>query len=425
MKHFLAVVCLFVATTAFAGDHIVRFAGKVPDSFDAAVMAAGGTLRSAHRDAGFAFVSGISSEAAAALAANAGAVESLPDATFKLQTVADPTTAPYYPIQWNLRAIGADVAWAAGRLGSSDVTVAVIDTGIGYTHPDLNGRVDLSRSVSFVPGDDAVVASMFPGLHPVTDLHYHGTHVASTIASNAVIAAGVTSKVTLIGVKVISRNGEGSVGDVLNGVLWAADHGADVANMSIAGWLPKQGDGREIGSIQQAMNYAHRKGTLIVAAAGNEAADLDHNTGYYTLFCESPNVVCVSATGPTSGGINGPWANVDRPAYYTNYGRSAISVAAPGGSRAGYIWGACSKTALAFTWCHGPGNDFLLLSTGTSMAAPHVSGLAALIVEDVGHGKPSQVRARLLQTADDLGQKGTDPYYGKGRINVPRALGLQ
>ena len=86
------------------------------------------------------------------------------------------------------------------------------------------------------------------------------------------------------------------------------------------------------------------------------------------------------------------------------------------------MWAACSRTSLLVTDCQN--SDEVLGLLGTSMAAPHVSGLAALIVEDVGHGKPSQVKARLQQSAEDLGPSGTDPFYGKGRISVPRALGL-
>lgn len=360
----------------------------------------------------------------AAQAMKCGAAEVASDVAVRLQPMdVVPADASRYSWQWHLRAIGADQAWAAGRLGSSDVTVAVIDTGVNYEHPDLVGRVDLTRSVSFVPSDDADVAAIFPGRHPVTDLYYHGTHVAATISSNASMAAGVTAKVTIIGVKVLSRWGEGTISGVLDGVLWAADHGADVANLSLGDSFLKSGNGRELAAIQKAFNYAHRKGTLVVVSAGNDSRDLDHDGNRFNAFCNAANVVCVSATGPvSSAGIAGPWVDVDAIAWYTNHGRSAISVAAPGGSLAGRVWAACSKTSLLVAFCQNV--DAVLGLMGTSMAAPHVSGLAALIVEDVGHGKPSLVKARLQQSADDLGEPGTDPWYGKGRINVPRALNL-
>lgn len=438
LKHLPVVLCLFVSIRAFAGDHILRYERATPDSLAQSVEAAGGTLRSLNADAGFAVVSGLSDDAANALALRTGAAEALPDFQIELQpagvtgsqesfattaNASNPTLAPAYPAQWNMRAIGADTAWAAGRLGSPDVTVAVIDTGIDYTHADLAGRVDLSRSKSFTPDDDAFVAGAYPGAHPITDLYAHGTHVASTITSNAVVAAGVTSRVTLIGVKVINRFGIGSFSGVLDGVLWAADHGADVANMSIAGWLSKKGSGRGVAAVQQVFNYAHRKGMLIVVAGGNEETNLDRDAYWMKLYCGAANVVCVSATGPLGAATPyGPWFGIDTFAWYSNYGRSAIDVAAPGGTYGGFVWAACSRTAQWYPHC-ATGNH-LVPNIGTSMAAPHVSGLAALLVEDAGHGKPSQVKARLLQSADDLGQRGTDPYYGKGRINVPRALGL-
>ena len=114
--------------------------------------------------------------------------------------------------------------------------------------------------------------------------------------------------------------------------------------------------------------------------------------------------------------------NEDALAGYSNYGSSAISVAAPGGN-ASAVWAACSRTSLVIPICQT--GTFIVGLGGTSMASPHVAGTAALVVEDVGHGNPAQVRARLQKTADDLGKPGTDPAYGKGRINVPAALGLQ
>lgn len=427
MIRILSALLALCPLAAFASSaHIFRFTGNVPASFESSATAAGGTVSSKHAEAGIAVVRGLSDSQAESLAASTGAADAVADVgvTLRLGTLGDqvedesvetdlasPADAIMYPYQWHLRAIGADQAWSAGRLGSPEVTVAVIDTGVNYEHADLIGRVDLSRSVSFVPSDDADVAAIFPGKHPVTDLYYHGTHVAATISSNAHVAAGVTSNVTIMGVKVLSRWGEGTFSGVLDGLIWAADHGADVANMSIGDIMFKSGNGKLASLMQRAFNYAHRKGTLVVVAAGNESLDLDHDRNAYKMYCDAPNVVCVSATGPD-----------DQLAWYSNYGRSAISVAAPGGTVNDRVWAACSRTSLLVPFCQD--YDEVLGLLGTSMAAPHVSGLAALLVEDIGHGKPSQVKARLQQSADDLGQNGTDPLYGKGRINVPRALKL-
>jgi lantibiotic leader peptide-processing serine protease len=443
VRRLFVLAALFPVVALGAERHILRYSGSIPVSFQSSLASLDGALVSVHNGAGVAVVSELTDAEAAALAKDTGALDVVPDIDVLLRlgglgeasdpgislatsSSPSPENAAVYSWQWHLRAIGADKAWAAGRLGSSDVTVAVIDTGVSYEHPDLAGRVDLSRSVSFVPSDDAYVASMFPGRHPVTDLFFHGTHVAATISSNAQVAAGVTSNVTIIGVKVLSRWGEGTFSGVLDGLMWAADHGADVANLSIGDTLVPRDSGKDryIALIQQAFAYAHRKGTLVVVAAGNEGRDLDHDKNSFNMYCNAANVICVSATGPTvADGIAGPWVGVDDFAGYSNYGRSAISVAAPGGTGAARIWAACSKTSLLVPYCQN--TDEVLGIGGTSMAAPHVSGLAALIVEDVGRGRPSQVKSRLQQSADDLGARGKDPLYGHGRINVPRSLGLE
>lgn len=438
MKRLIAFASVLVACSAMAdGSYVVRFKGAVPDSFTSTVTAMGGTVDTLHGGAGFAIVSGLDEHDATALSTSdavgdviandnvhvrLGTSTLQDDSSVEGSSTATPATARYFPWQWHLRAIGAHKAWNAGRLGSPDVTVAVLDTGISYEHADLQGRVDLARSVSFVPSDDALIAAHFPGMHPVTDLYYHGTHVAATISSNAVVAAGVTANVRLIGVKVLGANGVGTFGGVLQGIVWAADNGADVANLSLGDAFFRRGNGRYVALVQQVMNYASRQGMLVVVAAGNESLDLDHDKNLFKSYCSAANVVCVSATGPTySPNPAGPWDNVDAFAPYSNYGRSAINVAAPGGYW-GAVWAACAPTSLLVPYCAG--GSYVVGLGGTSMAAPHVSGLAALIVEDVGKDRPGRVKTILEQSADDLGQAGTDPQYGKGRINVARALGL-
>jgi subtilisin family serine protease len=110
---------------------------------------------------------------------------------------------------------------------------------------------------------------------------------------------------------------------------------------------------------------------------------------------------------------------LEAPASYTNYGRSAINVAAPGGNNGGYVMAACSPFSLVVTVCQT--GTYVVSIAGTSMATPHVSGLAAMVIAEYGNN-PAQVRNRIEKFADDLGQPGTDPYYGKGRINVYRTM---
>jgi subtilisin family serine protease len=429
-----------------AAQHLVVFeAQAIPADFADRVAALGGTVAAHFDKIGVAAVAGLTDAAAAELRAAGGVTHLAADPVLSLdplggsleaeavatdvgasdvgQSPAAPNTATFFPRQWHLRAIGAEKAWAAGKLGSSAVKVFILDTGLDYTHPDLVGRVDLDLSRSFIPGDDAFLAANFPGAHPVADLHYHGTHVGATVSSNAVAAAGVTSKVTLAGVKVLSRTGSSVGSSVISGMMYAADADADVVNMSLGGAFSKDGNEAFVEAANRATSYLFDQGTLTVVSAGNSAIDLDHDGNSFKSYCSASNVVCVSATGPTSRTTaNGPWANIDALASYSNYGVSAISVAAPGGNGASSVTAACSKFSLAVPVCRT--GTYVIGLNGTSMASPHVSGLAALLVEQVGRNKPAQLRAALAKSVDDLGKKGRDPIYGAGRINVATGLGL-
>ena len=449
------------ASSREAGSYLVRFRGNsIPTGFAARVAALGGEVIFAHAGAGVAAVAGLTDASADQIAALGGVAAVDADAYTELEPLVDgaleanaaepaspdnPTTAVRFPRQWNMQTIGAPAAWAAGFLGVPSVKVGILDTGIDYLHPDLVGRVDLSLSRSFLSAaENARVQAAFPGAHPVADLHYHGTHVAATVASNAYINAGVTSKVTLVGLKVCAPGTAPSFGGscptsgTLAAILYAADNGLHVINMSLGGRFNRRdasargGDGPSfLATINNVINYANRKGTTVVVSAGNARADLDHDKNGYKSYCSAPNVVCVSATGPTGQTtVNGPWQNIDALASYSNFGRSAISVAAPGGNAVS-VGAACSGFTIVtpFLVCrqrffNSPTSwsGFTLGISGTSMAAPHVAGVAALVAGQVGNN-PAQIRARLQQSADDLGQSGVDPAYGHGRLNAARAVG--
>ncbi len=424
------------------GRHIVVFSSKnkVPKDFEKAVTALGGTVDVLSRKLGAALVSGLGDAAAAELANRRDILHAeleqlvemrLPDLTGNRVTStstpaspSDPTGAFFFPDQWNMRAIHAPEAWAAGRLGSAGVTVAILDTGIDYLHGDLIGHVDLARSRSFVPEDDAVVDAFFPGRNYISDLVWHGTHVSSNVVSSGYGMAGVTSQVTLMGVKVCSVFGSCPGGAIFAGFLFAVENGADVINMSLGGGFLKKANPGFVSLLNRLFNYARSSGVTIVVASGNDSWDLDHNGNWFSTYCDATHVICVSATGPTGWTPPYDWENVDAPALYSNHGRSAISVAAPGGNTGDLVLGACTQTSLVlpsdFTCDQSPW--FYLWGTGTSMSAPHVSGLAALLVEDIGR-RPNLVKNRIQQSADDLGQPGTDPWYGRGRINVATAVG--
>lgn len=434
------------------GNYLIRVSGgKFPSHFAATVARLGGRVTFAHDGAGVGAVSGLTPIAATELAKLKGvaAVEAddfttiIPPEGMVTEAVqagvespSDPTTAARFARQWHLRQIEAPAAWAAGRLGMPTTRIGILDTGLGYTHADLVGRVDLDASRSFVASDDQLVEWYFPGAHPVADLNYHGTHVGATVASNAFAAAGVTSGTTLVGIKVCNVEGSCPTSSVLQGILYAADIGLPVANLSLGGYFERRQASAAGGLapsflaiINRVYNYAHTKGTTIVVSAGNAAIDMDRDGNGYKAYCSAPHVICVSATGPTSEeSVNGPWTNPDALAYYSNYGTSSVDVAAPGGNGdpdpAGdfsYVWAACSTFSLIIADCQT--GNFIIGLGGTSMASPHAAATAALISEDTGRD-PAAIRARLLQSADDLGKPGADPAYGKGRINVRSALGL-
>ena len=435
----------FNAQAAEGNTYLVRFKGNgVPADFASSVAALGGEVIFAHAGAGIAAVSGITDSGADGLAARADIASVSADAVTILDTPdrtsesfeytmspAAPATAAFYFLQWNMRQIRADVAWAAGKLGEPATKVGILDTGLGYTHVDLLGRVDLASSASFLPQEENDrVEAAFPGAHPVADLHYHGTHVGATVASNAWAAAGVASGTQLVGLKVCSpgephANPDSAwvascpISSTLAAVLYAADIGLPVINMSLGGLTLQRfmssrgGLGPSLGAIiNSVFLYAHHKGTQVVVAAGNNGFDLQRSfgNGLYGLYCDAPEVICVSATGPT-----------DAIAGYSTIGKNHITVAAPGGTSAGFVWAACSRHSLALAFCQT--SNFIIGMTGTSMASPHVAGLASLLHADGVRG-PAEITKRIVASAADLGPKGKDAGYGHGRIDAGRAFGL-
>jgi len=425
-----------------ASRSIVEFNGQVRKDFRQTVASLGGSVDFIAEGAGFAGVSGLTPTAAAALQRSNGVAAVYDDIVVQLargepggsipgdvsaMSPTNPAAAILFnSLQWNMRAVNAPAAWAAGNLGSPNVTAAILDSGIDYDNFDMNGLVDLSRSTSFVPTDDAILAALFPTRNRIDDLGGHGTLTASQVSSNALVFAGVSSRTRLMGIKVLGFNGTGTFGAIFAGLIWAADHGADVANMSLGVVGDKIASGQLIGLVNRVFNYAHRAGMVIVVAAGNDAVDLDGGGPIYNAFCDAPHVICVSATGPTSGTpFAGPWGNVDAFAPYSEFGH-AITVSAPGGTNFGFVSALCARHFVqvvggspTFPCISG---SFILGGVGTSVSAPHVTGLVAQLIAKYGKGQPSQIKQLLLNGVDDLGAPGKDPFYGAGRINVAKAL---
>jgi subtilisin family serine protease len=456
-------------TNSDNGDFVVLMTGQsINPGFEARVKSLGGKVTRAHAGAGIASVSGLTDAAAAQLAATTGVSQVKRDIVVSLdlptrQSVvpvasvigsrigsgqASPTTAAFYAFQWNMRLIGADKAWAAGKFGSSTITVAILDTGIDYDSPDLNGKVDLSRSISYMGpvkgeamlSDDEITDKFFPTRNKISDYEGHGTNVATQVSSNAALFAGVTSKTRLIGVKVLGADGSGSFGGIFSGILWAADHHANVANLSLGATFGTAGNGAFIDYIARVFEYAKQKSMLVVVAAGNDGSDLDNNGANYVAFCDAPHVLCVSAVGPTRATkIGTPEENA--PAFFTNYGATSISVAAPGGNGSATasdwpwgkdnysrVWSDCSSTlivgfdpdtGLPDTPCKDGG--YIIGAVGTSQAAPHAAGLAALLISVTGESKSMEIRQDIEETSY-LPTIFPQKYYGKGRIDVWKAV---
>ena len=463
------------------GKHLVVFTGDTaPADFEARVSARGGSVERVFAGAGLAVLRGLTDAAALDLASTRGidaverdmtigpdspdepvdvdAVEAASpsaaaEATADASTTNPSSPAKYYARQWNLRAIGANLAW--GMEGAAEVRVFILDTGIDYDHPDLKGRVDLSPeggSVSLLshlekPGDEDMLTGFSAGdPHLVMDFHSHGTSVASVIVSNDRLVAGVTKKTKIVSVKVHDRRRTGDISVYVEGIIYAATHGADVIHLSIPAQFDKHEHPGAVAAINAATGYAHRKGAVLVAAAGNAIppTNFDRDQDGFK-FCNAAHVICVSATAPTSAsfapdGLVEP-VNVDEWAPYSFYGRSTISVAGPGGgpfmtrTALTAVPLACSRRSQ--TVLDGRSRcstnvqvnpigkeDPVWYSTGTSFGAAATSGLAALLVSRLGHGQPERIRDTIETSADDLGDPGRDAKFGWGGINVVRAIGL-
>jgi thermitase len=285
-----------------------------------------------------------------------------------IRAVLDPND-PYFPDnQWGLTKIGAPQAWDV-TTGSSDLTIAIVDSGIDLDHPDLSGKI--------IVGYDYVNGDWVPD-----DDYGHGTHVAGIAAAwtnNGEGMAGVSWGARLMALKVLDAEGYGSYANVASAVTYAADHGAKIINLSLGGSSGNQ-------TLHDALIYAHDAGCMVVAATGNDVGAVLYPAKYAEAFA-------VAATDS-----NDVWA------WFSNYGPE-VDVAAPGvGIYSTYFGGGYTS------------------ESGTSMATPHVAGLAALIWSEYPGYTNDQVEGRIETTAVDLGAPGWDPYYGHGRIDAHAAL---
>lgn len=442
---------------------VVGNGGKLPAKLDAAIKSAGGSVVRSLPQIGVVIVESSSAGFGANLGKVAGLDAVLPDARITPALpvvgasveVSDGTVSPanhttlvmdsFAALQWNLDAVDAGTAWQAGQLGTG-VRVAVLDSGLAAAHVDLAPNVNTALCTSFVPGE---------AYNMTGSAFNHGTHVAGIIAAaaNGVGTVGVAPKAEIVSVKVLSAlTGSGSFASILSGVVYAADIDAKVINMSLGAEFPRTGfvddngtpdDASDdywvganevtalINAISRATTYAYQKGVTVVVSAGNSSIDRDHDGSYAVVPADCAHVITVSATGPTGWSLD-PDTDLDVPAGYSNHGQSRIDLAAPGGGDL-YpfddisVVAGIARPTWVFDLVFAPSNYVAGLNryswaAGTSMAAPHVSAIAAIIIgRNGGKMKPSAVLQALRASADDLGKPGNDDAYGAGRVNAGRA----
>lgn len=302
----------------------------------------------------------------------------------------------YYSYQWHYPQIRLPQAWTK-TTGASWVRIAVLDTGVDVGHPDLGGTVDVSSGYNFIDNN-----------HDFSDEHGHGTHVAGTIGAdtnNHQGVAGVMWDVSIVPVKVLDDDGSGSTWSVTQGILYSAglleepaiDKPVHIINMSLGG-------GSFSHSMQDAVSEARAEGILLVAASGNSNSSVQYPARY-------DEVIAV-------GAVDYNYPHAPRRAPYSNYGPE-IDVVAPGGNtnvdsnENNFVDGVLSPY---FSFNGGEKEYKYSFLQGTSMAAPHVSGVMGLML--AAGVQTEDILPALQRSSMDLGSEGFDSFYGHGLINA-------
>lgn len=291
---------------------------------------------------------------------------------------------------YGLEKIGAQRAWESHK-GSKSITVAVIDTGIDYNHPDLSFNVWRNPN----PGrdNDTTGYNFVNNTGLPFDDNKHGTHCAGTIGAvggNGIGVSGVSQRVSIMGVKFLSAQGSGTTANAIRAIDYAVTKGAKVLSNSWGGRRTSENQ-----ALFESIERAKAKDVLFIAAAGNSSADNDGSSASYPAGFNNDNLIAVAATD-----------SADKMASFSNFGARSVHVAAPG----------------AKVYSTVPGASYASLS-GTSMACPHVAGAAALIWSANPSLTYKQVKEALMSTVDRLPTLAGKTVTG-GRINVESALRL-
>jgi type VII secretion-associated serine protease mycosin len=285
---------------------------------------------------------------------------------------------PYYTNQWALETTNAPQAWKHAH--GNNILIAVLDSGIDLKHPDLSNKVRDDIDKDFVNDDNEA-----------QDDYGHGSHVAGIAAAatnNGEGIVGLGWDAEILPLKVLNNRGDGSLADIIDAILYATDQGARIINMSFSTNTRHNLQCSQFPELVSALKYAYDKGVLLIAAAGNNSDDASK-----AIPANCPYVLTVAATNAD-----------DAAAFFSNYGE-VIDIAAPG-------------VNIYSTYL----NNEYRTKSGTSMAAPLVAGLAALIWQQHPTYTPDQVANAILHNATDLGDTGYDPVYGCGRIDAANAV---
>ncbi|MDQ6926802.1 MAG: S8 family serine peptidase [Candidatus Eremiobacteraeota bacterium] len=478
----------FPGSALVPARYSVRFASDAPVALPAsAVAASGGTLVDAVPVARALVLDDVRNPAALAAAPGVLSVQEVPEINLdpvrpdefavnpSASSASDPSAAVAAPqgadapwlvsgVQWDMNRMQVPTAWAGTSQGDG-ARVCIVDTGIDGKHQELAGQVVDSTSFVLNNPNDTSKGYSSPSL----DSAGHGSHVAGTVAAKGVVMAGVAPKAKLLIAKVFAATGGTPTDRVVNAIAWCTNHGADVVSMSLGGFRFKNTPTANPDLTYQAgVDYATSRGVVVVASAGNDNV-YQPNALLATVPAFNVGVVSVGATGPFSKyplPNGGPpnynpmdstqvWRNADARAYYSNFG-PIVTVFAPGGNLSASlnmpyrivggviqggdldgIYSVCSSISNqtgfrniggapggAAVNCLGTTTGYIAYQ-GTSMAAPHVAGLMALVTAEVGGTRTPARRQRITscvtKSTDNI---GTSAIYGGGRVNAASALAL-